>query len=318
MMQNNREILILIDGNALLYRSFHGIPELRTKDKVLVNAVYGFANSILIAIARFKPKYLAVTFDVGKKTFRNDVYKEYKATRKETPDELIPQFRLAREFCKALNIATYGKPNYEADDVIGTITKKIQNSKYKIQTIIVTGDMDTLQLINEHVSVFSVSRGIKKAEIYNTNKVLEKYGFLPDKIVDYKALRGDPSDNIPGVLGIGEKTATNLIKQFHNIENLYDKISNFQEKINKKIPNSKLEISNKIIEKLILNKEKAFLSKKLATICQDAPMEFKLEDTKVHDYDEKFAKKFLDKLEFKSLIPKLPQSIPNHKQNSLF
>jgi DNA polymerase-1 len=124
-MQNNREILILIDGNALLYRSFHGIPELKTKDGTLVNAVYGFANSILIAISRFRPKYLAVTFDVGKKTFRNEQYKEYKANRKETPEGLIPQFRLAREFCKALNIAIYGKPNYEADDVIGTIVKKV-------------------------------------------------------------------------------------------------------------------------------------------------------------------------------------------------
>jgi len=314
-MQNNKEILILIDGNALLYRSFHGIPELKTKDKVLVNAVYGFANSILIAISRFQPKYLAVTFDVGKKTFRNDVYKEYKATRKETPEGLIPQFRLAREFCKALNIATYGKPNYEADDVIGTITSKIQDTRYKIQTIIVTGDMDTLQLIDENTSVFSVSRGIKKAEIYDTRKVKEKYGFLPDKIVDYKALRGDPSDNIPGVPGVGEKTATVLIQNFVSLENLYKQILNPKFEILNK---SKIKISNKTKELLTQNKDKAFLSKKLATICQDVPMEFDLEDAKVHDYDEKSAKKFLEKLEFKSLIAKLPQSIPNHKQNSLF
>jgi len=370
--------LLLIDGNAIVYRSFHGIPALKTKEGVQVNAVYGFVSSILAAIKLFHPEYLAVAFDVGKKTFRNDQYKEYKANRVKMPDELAAQLPLVKEVCKVMNIPQFGVKNFEADDVIGTITEKIsayakaladkqylndkKNSRHSelvsesrdsvsdcftsvrndIEVIIVTGDMDTLQLVNDNVSVYSVSRGIKRAEIFNEQKVQQKYGFASQYLIDYKGLRGDPSDNIPGVPGIGEVTAKKLIKEFGNIENLYSKILNFKTQILNKIPNSNNKKNNchselvsesqrsrnkfgmtscikpKTIDLLLKHKEQAFLSKSLATIKKDVPLDFRLADTRLSDYNQEKVIKLFQQLEFKSLIAKLPDAKATTVQKSLF
>lgn len=324
-MNNNRKIILLIDGNAIVHRSFHGIPALKTKDGTQVNAVYGFASTILSVIHDFHPEYLAVAFDVGKKTFRNDKFANYKATRVKAPDELYAQFPLVKEVCRELNIPQFGVKNYEADDVIGTISakisNKIQNSNVKnqktnnqqLKVIIVTGDMDTLQLVNEDVNVYSVSRGIKKAEIFDSEKVEEKYGFEAKYLVDYKGLRGDPSDNIPGVPGIGEKTATTLIKQFSTVEKLYDYLEGKSQK-----EDCKIQISKRIKQLLLDNKKQALLSKDLATIRCDVLFDFKLQDAKVSDYDPKKARKLFEKFDFKSLIKRLPEYKPNHNQNTLF
>jgi len=322
-MKNDIPKLVLLDSSAIIHRAYHGLPPLTTHDGVLVNAVYGFATTLFKVLEEFKPKYIAACFDVKGPTVRHHEFKEYKAHRPAPPDDLIKQFQYVREVCKVLNIPVISLQGYEADDVIGTITRKIQDTRYKIQTIIVTGDMDALQLVNENVEVYSMSRGIKKAEIYNISAVKEKYGFMPNQLVDYKALRGDPSDNIPGVPGIGEKTATTLIQNFQNIENLYEQISRYKIQDTKKSQFSKNQIPNqplspKTFDLLLKFKDQAFLSKKLATIIKNVPIDFKLSDALTHDYDKREAEKLFRKLEFKSLIARLPHEHKNHSQSSLF
>lgn len=321
-MKNNNTIL-LFDGNALVHRAYHGIPALRTKDGRLVNAVYGFTSSILAAIEEFHPKYIAVAFDVGKITFRNAMYKDYKATRAKTAQELYNQFPLVKEVCSALNIPQFGVPNYEADDVIGTISKIAtsknlchcepanageaiynnsdcfvvqqcgtpRNDNKSLMTIIVTGDMDTLQLITDSTSIYSMSRGVNKAVLYDAQKVREKYGIDPKNLIDYKGLCGDPSDNIPGVPGIGDKTAAKFIREFGDLDEIYDNLPNLPDKI------SKL---------LLEYKDQAFLSKKLATIDCNVPLDFDLAQAKITDYDKEKAIALFKKLEFESLIKRLP------------
>jgi DNA polymerase-1 len=347
--------LVLLDSSAIIHRAYHGLPPLTTKDGVLVNAVYGFITTLFKVIDEFKPKYIAACFDEKGPTVRHLEFKEYKAHRPKAPDDLIKQFSYVKEICKALNIPILSKHGYEADDVIGTIVHKIQNPKSEILNkskiknsnvqnnsaikqfnnltiVIVTGDMDTLQLIDDSVSVYSMSRGIKKAEIYDSEKVKERYGFEPMQLIDYKALRGDPSDNIPGVPGIGEKTATNLIKNFQNIENIYDFISHSElvlpagrqsEESHKNIdssatPQNDDKISARISNTLKEYKDQAFLSKKLATIIKDVPIDFDLSNCLVHDYDKKKAEALFRKLEFKSLINRLPKEEKNNKQTTLF
>lgn len=332
-MEKGKNTILLIDANALIHRAYHGLPSLKTKKGVLVNAVYGFTSSVLSAIKEFHPEYIVIAFDVGKKTFRNDEYKEYKANRVKMDDELAEQLPLVRKVVEAFNWPEFGVKNFEADDVIGTICSKVSNFQFsisnsnqkklktdncKLKTIVVTGDMDTLQLVNDNVSVYSMSRGIKKAEVFTPEKVKEKYGFEGKYLVDYKGLRGDPSDNIPGVKGIGEKSATDLIKRYGSIENLYTKISNFQFSISNQLFKSKYQMSKKIAELLLNYKEQAYMSKKLATIREDTPLDFRLEDAKVAHYDPEKVKKVFDEFEFKSLLAKLPESKVRVQQKSLF
>lgn len=313
--------IVLLDANALIHRAYHGLPPLTTKDGLLVNAVYGFTTTLFKALDDFAPKYLAVAFDVKGPTIRHKEFKEYKATRPPMPEELFKQLTLVKEVCKVLNVPVFGIEGYEADDVIGTLDK--QAGEKNISAVVVTGDMDTLQLVDKDTEVYSMSRGIKQAEIFDTEKVKEKYGFQPEQLVDYKALRGDPSDNIPGVPGIGEVTASNLIKQFGTIENIYSKISNSQFLISNQTPNPKSKIPNsfpnpKTINLLLQYRDQSFLSKKLATIIRDVPIKLDLTDCQVHDYDRKEAEKLFRKLEFKSLLSRLPEEKRNNQQSRLF
>jgi len=310
--------LILLDSSAIIHRAYYGLPPLTTHDGILVNAVYGFATTLFKVLEEFKPKYIVACFDVKGPTVRHIEFKEYKAKRPKAPDDLIKQFGLVQEFCKVMNIPVFGITGYEADDLIGTICAKLRTKNEKLRTIIVTGDMDTLQLIDENTVVYSMSRGIKKAEIYDTDAVKEKYCFLPGQMVDYKALRGDPSDNIPGVPGIGQKTATELIKQFGTVDKLYAQILNDKVQMTNQVQNPKFKLSDKIKDLLIKNKDQAFMSKKLATIIKDVPLEFKLSDCLVHDYDKKKTEAYFRKLDFKSLIARLPKEEKNNKQSSLF
>jgi DNA polymerase I len=285
---------ILIDGNALVHRAFHALPPLTTKDGELVNAVYGFLTIFFKALKEIKPEYIAVTFDMAKKTFRNEMYAEYKATRVKAPQELYDQIPKIKELLKLLNIPVYELAGYEADDVIGTICHLKTVDRPDIETMIVTGDLDTLQLVDDNTKVYSLKRGLSDTIIYDAKAVQERFdGLKPDQMIDYKSLRGDPSDNIPGVKGIGEKTATTLLQQFKSLENLYKNIDS-------------KKISESVREKLIAHKDEAFLSYKLATIVIDAPVNFNLEDAKIKSYSKQAVIEILQKYQFASLASKLP------------
>lgn len=297
-----KEKLIIIDGNALVHRAFHALPPtMKTKSGQMTNAVYGFVTILFKVLKEIKPKYAAVTFDVAKKTFRHEEYKEYKATRTKQPDELYEQIPIVKEIVKAFNIPIFEKAGFEADDLIGTITKKIDGS---VEKIIVTGDMDTLQLVDEDTKVFTLKKGVKDTITYDISAVKERFsGLGPEQMIDYKALRGDPSDNIPGVKGIGEKGAMELLNKYKSLENIYKNLN---------------KIKGSLKDRLANNKDNAFLSKKLATIIRNIPIDISLSACALADYRRQDVIAVLQKYEFKSLLSQL-QNVPQFKpQQSLF
>jgi len=293
-MPKPKSKFILIDGNALVHRAFHALPPLTTKDGELVNAVYGFLTIFFKALKEIKPEYVAVTFDMAKKTFRNEMYSEYKATRVKAPQELYDQIPKIKELLHLFNVPVYELEGFEADDVIGTICHLKTVDRPDIETMIVTGDLDTLQLVDDNTKVYSLKRGLSDTIIYDDKAVEDRFeGLKPDQMIDYKALRGDPSDNIPGVKGIGEKTAITLLKQFKSLDNLYKNIDS-------------KKISESVREKLTEHKDEAFLSYKLATIVKDAPVKFELKEAKIKEYDKQAVIDVLQKYQFASLANKLP------------
>ncbi|HOW60613.1 MAG TPA: DNA polymerase I [Candidatus Moranbacteria bacterium] len=285
--------LILIDGNAIIHRSYHALPPLSTKKGELVNAVYGFSSTLLSVIEKFKPDYVAASFDLAGPTFRHEKFEKYKANRVKADDELYAQIPRVKEVVEKFNIPIYEKAGFEADDIIGTVAKQVENNEEQIETIIVTGDMDTLQLIDDKTKVYTMKRGLSDAVIYDEEKVFERYGLKPEQLIDYKGLRGDPSDNIPGVKGIGEKTAVDLLKKYKDINGVYKNIN---------------EIKGAVKEKLERDKSNAILSKELATITLDAPIKFDLEKSRLHDFDRDKIVKLFSELNFYSLIKRLPDS----------
>lgn len=288
-MSKKKEKLVIIDGNALIHRSFHALPvTLTTKTGEIVNAVYGFTAFLLRAIKELKPDYLILTLDKKGKTFRHEKYTEYKATRKAAPDELYAQFGRVREMATILNIPIYEEAGFEADDLIGTISKTIGHN---IEKVIVTGDMDTLQLVDESTAVYAMSRGINESVLYDEQAVRSRYGLEPNQIIDYKGLRGDPSDNIPGVRGIGEKTAVELLQEFETIESLYKNLD--------KVAKERTRLL------LTENKDNAFLSKDLATIKIDVPIKLDLEHARFGGFDREAVARLFTELEFKSLLNRL-------------
>ncbi len=292
--------LIIIDGNAIVHRAYHALPPMTTKKGQMVNAVYGFASMLLKVWRDLKPDYIAVTFDMAGPTFRHKKYEKYKATRVKADQELYDQIPLAHDLAIALNIPVYEKQGYEADDVIGTIVNKLKGKN--LETYIVTGDMDTLQLIRPGVNVFTLRKGMSDTIIYDAKKVEERFGFGPERMVDYKALRGDVSDNIPGVPGIGEKTATELIKNFGGIDEIYKAISDKKKSLDKKIKAGAL---NKLKE----GEDSARMSFELATIDENVPgIDFKLDDCQAKEFDREKAIKLFQEFEFISLVNRLPGS----------
>jgi len=285
--------LVIIDANALIHRSYHALPPLTTKKGKLVNAVYGFTAVLLKVLKELKPDYILTTFDLPKPTFRHLEYAEYKAHRPKTPDELVRQFPLVKKVVKALDIPILEKEGFEADDIIGTVTKKTNKD---IENIVVTGDLDTLQLIDENTKVYTLKRGVTDTIIYDEEAVRERYELEPEQLLDFKGLKGDPSDNIPGVPGVGEKTAINLLKKFKTIENLYKKLEKGETR----------DIPESLKKKLLDNKDQAIFSKKLATIRCDVPLKFNLKDCRVETYDHKKVVELFQELDFKSLINRLP------------
>jgi DNA polymerase I len=314
MGENKIKRLIVIDCNALIHRAFHALPPLTTKNKEAVNAVYGFLLVFLKAIKEFNPDYVVATFDFPAKTFRHKEYKEYKATRVKAPEELYQQIPKVKGVLEKFGVPIYEKEGYEADDLIGTISNTASasgRSAPEIETIILTGDYDALQLVNSRVNVYALSRGVKEAVLYDEEKVKQKYGGLgSEQLVDFKALRGDPSDNIPGVFGIGEKTAIMLIEKFKTLENLYKELENNSPEIQK--------LRELVSGKLSENKEKAFISKMLSRIKCDVPINFDLDKCRWGSYDKDEVVKMLNDYEFRSLINRLPGAKPEPKNGTLF
>ncbi len=292
---SKKEKFIIIDGNALMHRAWHALPPtMSTKSGQVVNAVYGFTMILLKVLNDLKPDFLAVTFDLAAPTFRHKEYKEYKAQRIKQADELYQQFPIVKKLVKAFDIPIYEKKGFEADDIIATLVK--DKSVEKIQSIIVTGDLDALQLVDENTEVYTMHKGISDTVIYDIEKVKDRFdGLKPNQMVDYKALRGDPSDNIPGVKGIGEKGAINLLKRFETLENIYKNI------------NSE-EITDRYRNLLTEQKDEALFSKKLSQLVSDVPINFKLQDAKIKDYNIGKIISLFQELQFRSLINKLPKT----------
>jgi DNA polymerase-1 len=304
-MEAKKKILLVIDGNAIIHRAFHALPPLKTKKGKLVNAIYGFLLVFFKVLKEFKPDFVAATFDYPAPTFRDKLYKEYKAKRPKAPEELYQQISEIKRILKSFGVKIYEKEGFEADDIIGTIAKVAQKQQAypSIETIIITGDLDTLQLVDENTKVYLLKKGIKETDLYDRNLVKVKLQLTPEQIPEFKALCGDPSDNIPGVPGIGKKMATKLIKDFGSLEKIYQLIEgpSFEHL------SQKNKINLRIRDRLIKNKEQAFFSKKLAEIRKDVPIEFYLKDCRVENLDKEKAKEILGKYEFYSLIKRLPE-----------
>ncbi|HDE8775060.1 TPA: DNA polymerase I [Staphylococcus aureus] len=286
--------LVLIDGNSLSFRAFYALPLLSNKAGIHTNAVYGFAMLLEKILKEEKPNHFLVAFDAGKTTFRHEKYSEYKGGRQKTSPELSEQFPYIRQLLDAYHIKRYELDNYEADDIIGTLSKEADKAGF--QTIIITGDRDLTQLATDNVTIYYTKKGVTDVDHYTPDFIAEKYnGLTPNQIIDMKGLMGDTSDNIPGVAGVGEKTAIKLLNQFDTVEGVYEHLD---------------EISGKKLkEKLQNSKEDALMSKELATINVDSPIEVKLEDTLMTHQDEQQEKiELFKKLEFKQLLADIDQS----------
>ncbi len=293
--------LIIIDSNSVIHRAYHALPPLTTKKGELVNAVYGFLLVFLRAIREFQPDFIVAAFDLPGPTFRSKICKEYKAKRPPAPEELYQQIPKVKEILRAFGAQIFEREGFEADDIIGTVASFAPKKQVlpKIETIILSGDLDTLQLVDPQTKVYALRKGVKDIVLYDKKLVKEKFqGLEPKQLLDFKALRGDPSDNIPGVTGIGEKTAIELLLIFGSLENLYKEIEKNSEKARK--------IKPKLKETLIKYKEQAFLSRTLAEIERNTPIDFNLEKCRFGKYDQKKVIQILEKLEFYSLIKRLP------------
>ncbi|MGF7186217.1 DNA polymerase-1 [Desulfitispora alkaliphila] len=281
--------MIVIDGNSLIHRAFHALPLMNNSAGVFTNAAFGFTRILLKIIKDEKPDYMAVAFDKGKVTFRHDTYSDYKGTRKATPDELRPQFDIVRELVKAFSIPAYELENYEADDLIGTLVRKAEAEG--IASTIVTGDRDALQLVSDATKVMLTKKGITETEIYDLKKVEEKYNLTPDQLIELKGLMGDSSDNIPGVPGVGEKTGLKLLHQYGSISEVYHNID---------------QLKGKLKERLEQNRDKADISRELATINCQAPIDIENVEFSKENWNIEALLDLFNKYEFKTLISELP------------
>ena len=285
------ERLMLLDGYGLVYRGYFALPPLTTSKGELVNGVFGFASIMLRGIQDLQPDYLAVSFDLPGPTFRHEQYAEYKATRVRMPDDLRDQFPKVREVVKALRIPVYEQQGYEADDVIGTITKEL-DANDDLETTIVTVDLDMLQLVTPRVRLMTTRSGVENTVIYDVAKIDERFGLRPDQMIDYKALKGDPTDNIPGVPGVGEKTAAKLIREFGTLDELLARLDDVT--------------PAKLGDKLREHHDQILLGRDLSTIVRDLPIEFDLSAARLRDYDRDTVVRLFREYEFRTLIERLP------------
>lgn len=298
--------LLLIDGNAIVHRAYHALPPLTAPDGTVVNALYGFLSMFLTVITDLKPEYVIVSFDISKPTHRQALFAGYQQGRPSMPDDLSNQFVMIHKALVEMNISIFEIEGYEADDVIGTLAKQVsslvisQKSLEEIETIILTGDRDLLQLVNKTTKVLMPIVGVKETVLYDEAKVEEKYGVKPSQFVDYKALIGDASDGYPGVTGIGPKTASSLLQKYNTFEYMYEHLG---------------ELPPKVSEKLATDAEQAALAKKLATIVTDAPVSFKIEGCRWSDFSTKGCMKVFEEYGFDSLIRRFGPMLKNLEDN---
>ena len=305
-MKENKKRLIIIDSNAIIHRAYHALPPL-TKNGELVNAVYGFLLFLFKALKDLRPDYVAATFDFPAPTFRHKEYKEYKATRLKADKELYEQIPKTKEYLEKFGIQVFEKEGYEPDDLIGTLSYLAENKNPDIETIILTGDNDALQLVDENTKVYAIRRGVKDTVLYDEKLTEEKYGGLkPSQLVDFKALRGDPSDNIPGVFGIGEKTAIDLIIRFGSLEKVYSALKK----------NNSEKIKDSVKEKLLAKKENAFLSKKLSEIDKNVPIIFDIEKCGFEKLNKENILNLLQKYGFTSLMKRTEEIFGKKEENN--
>ncbi len=281
--------LIIIDGNSIAYRAFFALPLLSNARGIHTNAVYGFTTMLLKLLEEEKPTHFLVAFDAGKVTFRHEQFKEYKGGRSKTPPELSEQFPLIKELLESFSISQFELEGYEADDIIGTLTRLADASK-DIEVMVVTGDKDMLQLASDQVTIALTRKGISEVDKYNPAAIQEKYGLTPSQIIDLKGLMGDASDNIPGVPGIGEKTGLKLLHQYGTVEEVLNYVG---------------ELKGKMKERIEEHQEDARMSKQLATIYREVPMEAAWDTYAYEGYDPELLAAMFQKLEFKSLLERL-------------
>ena len=290
------EKLVLIDGNSLINRAFYAMPVLTTRSGIVTNAVYGFMNMFFKMLDDEKPTHVAVAFDLKAPTFRHKMYSEYKGTRKPMPEELRPQIPLLKDLLRLMNVCVMEKEGSEADDIIGTVAKQTD-----ITTVIFTGDKDAFQLVDEQTEVHFTKRGITDVDILTNKNFTEKTGITPLQVIELKALMGDHSDNIPGIAGVGEKTALNLVQTYGNIDNLYNNVD---------------QLKGKLQEKVINGKDMAYLSKTLATIDTNCGVDVSLENKVLtFPFSTELKKKFIE-LEFKTLFKRDDLFEQNKEQES--
>jgi DNA polymerase-1 len=284
--------LMLIDGNSILYRAFFALPLLSNSTGVHTNAAYGFAMMLVKVLEEEKPTHVLVAFDIGKTTFRHKDYEAYKGKRDKTPGELAEQIPLVYELLEAFSIQTYGQAGFEADDIIGTLA--VEAEREQVSTVIVSGDKDLFQLIGDHVTVLHTRKGVTEMDRYNEAALRERYGLAPSQIVDLKGLMGDPSDNIPGIAGVGEKTALKLLAKFPTVEEIITHPDAFSGK--------------KLQEKLREFADDAILSKKLATIHTEVPLPFSFDELELRDIQKDKVTSVFSRLEFRTLIDRIDKS----------
>ncbi|HRH30454.1 MAG TPA: DNA polymerase [Candidatus Paceibacterota bacterium] len=310
-MATKKDRLILFDSHAIIHRAYHAVPDFKSSDGTPTGALYGLSNMLMKIIADLKPDYMVAAYDLPKKTFRHEAYDGYKAGRRKTDDELITQIIKSREIFEAFHIPILEAEGFEADDILGTIVHQVLGHKKMndVEIIIASGDMDTFQLVvKNRVKVFTFKKGLGEIAMYGEEEVVNRYGFLPKYVPDYKGLAGDSSDNIPGIRGIGEKTATNLIQVFGTLEEMYKKIKKDPEVLDKAGLTSR--VKNLIIE----GEDDAIFSKTLATIRRDAPIDFVLPERFPAGAAQEKIEKLFSELEFRSLVGKVREVIHNGEQ----
>jgi len=293
--------LLIVDGHAVIHRAYHSIPPLDVNGQP-VNALYGFYSMLLSAISQINPKYLIVCLDSPGPTFRQSEFVGYRAKRKAPDHDLISQLPLLAETLEQSKIHTFAMGGYEADDLIGTVAKKIAKKKFIDEIIIITGDKDLMQLVTKKVHLLMPLRGLSETKLFKPDDVYEKLNVKPKQVIDLKALMGDMSDCYPGVAGIGPKAATDLLSQYQNLDNIYSHID---------------EIKPSVKEKLIKEKDNAYLSQKLATIIDNIPLNIDLSQAKWRPEIIYSLKNMFKSYNFKSLISRLDQNT-KPQQSSLF
>lgn len=294
--------LIIIDSNSLLHRAFHALPPLTNQKGQPTGAVYGFLLTLFKAIKDVKANYVVACFDTPKPTFRHEKFEKYKAHRPETPRDIVSQFALTEEVLRAFEIPIFKKDGFEADDLVATIAERAKSQN--IETYIVSGDLDNLQLVGDTIKLYTLGKGIKDSILYDEQRVVERFGVKPSQMNDFKALTGDPSDNIPGVSGIGKKTAAELIQQYGSIENLYSELST-----------DTAVLKPKVKEALKQNKENALLSLQLVKTKKDVDIDFTMESCLFGKFDRQKVMAVFQGLGFNSLIDRLGTIIFNRSND---